>query len=36
MKFDYIGPFIHGIAEYRIGFEVGYINKKHEIISRKQ
>lgn len=36
MKFDYTGPFIHGIAEYRIGFEVGYINKKYKIISRKQ
>lgn len=32
-KFDYIGPFIRGIAEYRIGGEIGYIDKKGKIIS---
>lgn len=32
MKFNYLGPFIHGIAEYRINGEVGYINKKAEIV----
>lgn len=30
MKYSYLGPFIHGVAEYRIGGEVGYVNKKNE------
>lgn len=34
MKYDYLGPYIHGIAEYRIGFEVGYINKKGEKVKK--
>jgi len=29
-KFDYLGPYVHGIAEYRIGGEVGFVNKKLE------
>ena len=34
MRYDYFGPYIHGIAEYRIGGEVGYINKKGVIVKK--
>jgi hypothetical protein len=30
MKYNYLGPYIHGVAEYRINGEVGYVNKKSE------
>ena len=30
MKFNYLGPYIHGVAEYRIDGEIGYVNKKKE------
>lgn len=33
-KFDYLGPYIHGVAEYRIGGEVGFVNKKLEKINK--
>lgn len=33
-KYDYKGPYINGIAEYRIGGEVGFINKNSEKVDR--
>ncbi|MEI6555175.1 MAG: hypothetical protein WCL70_06275 [Paludibacter sp.] len=30
MKFNYLGPFIHGVAEFRINGEVGFVNKYGE------
>jgi hypothetical protein len=34
MKYDYLGPFIRGVAEYRIGGEVGYVNRNDEIVDK--
>lgn len=34
-RFDYLGPFIHGIAEYRIGGNVGYINEEYKEVDKK-
>lgn len=36
MRYDYLGPYIHGLAEYRIGGEVGFINKKGEIVDKNK
>lgn len=33
-EFDYLGPFLNGVAEYRIGGIIGFINKKYEIINK--
>lgn len=30
MKYNYLGPYIRGVAEYRIDGEIGYVNKKNE------
>lgn len=35
-KYDYLGPCIHGICEYRIGGEVGYVTPSGVVVNKNK